>query len=444
MTDEIGVGLHKNDIPAHLVRSVNFDHDTPILIENAQMERSEGFVRPASDVKGSNGPYELTIPAVQDAFLVMTNLALYTRCKVVKSNGTDLAATDVVAPVNQLSTAMWEFIEIFLNDFNISQTSSSNTNYKTNLETVLSYDVSEKSRSTYLAATGFSLDTPGHFNSMTEVTEPNGAGNHGYTDRYKMVKNSREFDMMTPVTADFVRAQKHLAPGNKLSLRFGRAKDSFVLNTASIHSYKLIITDLRLYFMRVRATHPIPRTERYLVTRTELKKYPVPSGVLNHNCSIHMGGKMPKSVIVAQVNTEACEGDYDQNPFYYQHFDIGRIQLTVGTQRMPADALEPNFGQGLVAREYVNMFMNTGGYRMNRGNCITYPAFKDGLTIFPFDLNPDMCNGYHMHESGVGNIELSINWRNRLESPITILVHLSYDEVIMRAKNQDGYVIETI
>ena len=209
--------------------------------------------------------------------------------------------------------------------------------------------------------------------------------------------------------------------------------------TAANSDYKINLLDLKLYYQRIRLKDkfPIPRTERYLYTKTELKRFPIPQGMTSYSINLHQGGKMPKSVIIAQVKTSAAEGSYSENPFYFHHFDINHLCLKVNGQRVPSEPLRPNFSNdgtanSLVAREYLSMFMNTGLYRIDRGNCVTYEAFSNGLTIFPFDLNVDMCNGYHLHAAKEGSIAIDIGWGTALADPIIVLVHCSYDEVISR------------
>ena len=131
---------------------------------------------------------------------------------------------------------------------------------------------------------------------------------------------------------------------------------------------------------------------------------------------------------------------------YFQHFNVGSINLRVNGKSIPAEPLRPNFTSPtpLVNRELTHLFMNTGSYRMDKGNCITRTQFLSGATLFPFDLNPDLCNGYHIHIAESGVINLEITWRDALAKAITILAHLSYDEIVIHKKGEIDFVSETI
>ena len=443
-----GVGIHAdNNAIMTKGRASNFDHNIPLVLEDTQHERIEGFVLPTGGVAG-NGPYDFVLPAVNDAYLMLGNLSLYVKAKVVQGDGSNLINDNIVAPVNCLGIALWEHIELSLNDYAISNSSASNSHYKGVLETLLSYD--HMANHSHLKAQIYEEDQPGRFNIMVREAE-NVIANKGFTNRERLVRRSKEFDFMSPLTADFLRTDKHLAPGNKLAIKLYRARDDFILNSGHANAnFKLLITDMRLYYQRIRLKEKFgpPKIERYLYTKTELKRFPIPQGMSAYDINLHQGGKMPKSVIITQVRTAAAEGAYGENPFYFPHFNINSLCLKINGQRLPSEPLRPDFEEtdeknALVAREFVSMFMNTGLFKTDRGNCITYKTFRGGLTIFPFDLNVDMCNGYHLHSAKEGSISIELGWANPLPDPIVVMVHCSYDEVLTR-KAGDGDTFQVI
>lgn len=436
----VGVGSHARMAKG---QATNFIHNMPISVEDTQVERIEGFIRPTGGVAGG-GPYEIIIPPVHDAYLMLGTIALYVKARVVNADGTAIGNRNaaIVAPINALGITMWEHIETHLNDYPINSGSATNAHYKAYIETLLSYD--ETSKESHLRAQMYAQDTVGEFGEMAI----DGA-NAGFDTRSKYVAQSQIFDMMGPIAVDFLRADKHLAPGNKLSFRFHKARDAFLLNCPlNDPGYKLELLDIRLYYQRVRLREsiPSPTMERYLYNKTELKRFPVPAGMTSYFLNFHTAGKMPKSIIIGQVSTAAAEGQYGENPLHFQHFNLNLLGLKINGQRVPAEPLRPDFtGNGLVAREYLGMFMNTGLYRVDRGNCISYGLFKRGLTLFPFDLNPDVCNGSHLHLAKEGNITIEFGWAEALTDPITILIHASYDEIITKRKNDSQrFTIEEV
>lgn len=410
---EYGIGTRKSTVPTQLAKASNFDYDSPIMLEKIQTSRIECSTRPDGGLS-ETGPYTFILPSHPDSYLLLANVGLYCQAKIVQRDGTDIAAADTLAPVNMLGSAMWERVEVLLNGYEMHPASTTDTHYKSYIETLLSYD--ETARETHLRAQAFALDTAGEFDTMTIGAD---ARNKGFRERYGVSSGSKVFDLFSPITCDFLRANNNLAPGNTLTLRLYRAADRFVINGKNLSKfYKLQIVDLQLFYQRVRVREnvAVPLTDRYLITRTEMKHHPITANSTDKTLSIFKGDRMPKSIIIAQVKTTAYQGTYAENGFYLANYDLKRINLKVNGVMVPSDPLRPNFDREkpLVNREFIHLFMNTGSYRQNRGNCIgklgrvlqlyapyshinqsthEFPDFIDGSTIFPFDLNPDLCNG---------------------------------------------------
>ena len=280
----------------------------------------------------------------------------------------------------------------------------------------------------------FIPDTAGKYDDNTDE-------NNGFKERKAWIKQSsnNEFELCGPICSNFLRSDNHLAPGNKLSLKFIRAPDEFVfLSPTPDAGYKLKILELAIYARRIRLfPHALnavfdPRAiQRYVSDYTEIKEYSLPSGLSNWNSKLFTGGYLPKQIVVGMVETRALVGSYARNPFNFQHFNVSSINLKVNGVCVPQEPLRPDFPNGRCMREYNHLFMNTGKYRINSGNCISLADFKGGSTLFPFDLTPDQCNMYNIHVGKEGTMSLEITWSTGLPQGITILVYAVYDQVVM-------------
>ena len=443
----LGVGVSKSFLPAVLeTKSAAFDHDTKTPIENFQVGQYDGYVTPVNAFRElSVGPFEFIIPASDDSYLMMNTMYLYVKAAVMKGRDgtTPLDPGEAVAPCNLFSGALWEEVEVKVNDEVINPASTPHANYKAYLETVLSYD--QTAKDSLLRNQLFSLDTPGAYNNFTMQTEEESAPNQGFHDRSVIVRESQVFDIAGPIQCDLLRANNHLCPGNKLTLRLKRAQNRFLFMSATNHQYKLAIKELRLFYRRlmVRPDAPLPNPQRYLITRTVLKTFPQPLNITSAELQIHTGGIMPSSVVIAQVKATAIDGNYHQNPFYFRHFNLGSLYLRVNGHMVPATPLEFDFSQmpGLLARSYLHLFQNTGAYGSRRGNLVSLTAYNAGMTIVPINLDYDLCNGYHIHAGREGNIVLHMKWDEPLEDAITVLVHMSFNEELQKSADDASFTM---
>ena len=259
---------------------------------------------------------------------------------------------------------MWEHCEVLLNDRVLYPASGAYTNYKSYLETLLSYD--DQARNGFLRAGLFSLDMPGEFDTCDVDEDPE---NPGFKERYNVVRGSQIFDVCAGIPADFLRSESHLCPGNRLTIKLTRASDDFLLikSAASPTNYKLKILDVKLNWTAVRLSDkiPSPRIERYLMTRTELGVESLPQGLRSKTMTLFTGDKMPKSVIVAMVDSAAFEGSQLSNPFNFKHFSTSSVALKVNGQQVPSQPIKTDFTTNppLISQAYLNLFLQTGCYR---------------------------------------------------------------------------------
>lgn len=384
---DIGVGTRKRRLLMPSVqetKSSAFDHETKTPIENYQTGQVNGFVTPVNSLtENDDGPFEFVIPPQDGAYLMMNSLMLYVKGQVLRGNNTPMD-NDVVAPINLLGSSIWEHVELSLNDRILNASSGSHSHYKAYIETILSYDRTAKDG--HLRAQIFAMDTPGAYNVKAVGAD---SANKGFNQRNYMVANSRIFDMMAPVQCDFLRSNNHLTPRNKLTLKLTRTRNSFlfVRDDNNNNTFKLRILELKLYYQRliVRPDARLPNPERYLYTRTELKKLTVPPLIQQRTFQLVEGGIMPSSVIICQVLAAAANGAWGENPYFFHHFHVSKLNLVVNGQMVPSQPLKPDFTDypGLVARSLMSMYQNTGAYGMHRGSMVDITAFHDGATIFP-------------------------------------------------------------
>lgn len=449
---ESGVGNKKVQVPVILGKASNFEYEAPIVTEATQVESFEVSASLSGTVNDS-GPFEFTFEPMGDSYLQMGSIVLH--CVVSVNKDDEDAANRVIKAdeeaglINMIGSTMWETIETRLNDFNFPGQSASNSHYKSYLQTVLSYN--NNALQGHLACQLTAMDTAGKM----DVT---GTGNVGFTARALKTQMGKRYDLVTPPCADFVKANNHLAPGNKLSMKFFRAGDAFCLMRDAALVPHLKIHELKLYANRIRLSEEVPRplSERYLYSEVHCRKYPIPTRTEYYSIPIHLGGVMPKHLVMGFVETSAVEGNYDKNPFNFQRFDLKEHNLRVNGKCVPTTPLRPSqshetgaAGAKVIkythAREYMHMLTNCGQFRSDRGNLITREMWEaGGYALYAYDFSPDKCNGYHLHEGKPGVISADVTWAKELQVPVTAIVMLSFDTFSGLEADSMGFSAERI
>jgi len=415
--------MSKNPSSAMYAESVTkqFDYSSSLDIESAQ---SSFFEEKISPVSGNTNPYEFVIEGLGQSFIAMNTIKLGCRMRILQHNKSPIGVNDLVCPISHLKGSLWKSIEVRLNGTLINQGSETNIAHKSYNETLLSY---ERTRGANVTAT-YGM-------------------NFAYTD------NLQEFDIMAELPVDFFRSDNYLAPNNTLTIVCTRNPDEFVLvglKTAQpFISYSLEIMDIALHVRRIHLQHDLTsqvvslsKPQRYISKCSKMKTLLVPVGMKNFRKVISVGDVLPKQVIISQVTSKAYNGTIDTDPLFYAHFDLCRINLKIDNKQIPTVPLTPDFRNELIARELMHLQRNSGKGHVDRNLNISYLKFLTDSAVFPFDLNPDQCNGEHIHLSTFGTLEVEIDWLYALQSDIIVLVHLIYNQVVTVPPNGGSPIVE--
>jgi len=207
-------------------------------------------------------------------------------------------------------------------------------------------------------------------------------------------------------------------------------------------AYKIVIKDLLLSVDKIEmapgtlAKHNKIFSEGglaiYPFSRSVIKTKQIPKGESYAKIDNLFMNELPTSIIIAMVKSTAYNGNLYENPFFFEHFDVNYIALKINSEVVPAGGLTPDFREPnpLFMREYRRLFDHTGVGTGNITNNITPALFKSGLSLFPFDLTPDRCVGYHNHKKITGNIDLELKFEKALPVGVTCLAFGSLDDLI--------------
>lgn len=428
--------------------SPQFGYQTQLDVDTAQMSFIEEKVTPMNGISGTD-PYDFVFEPKGDSFLCMDSMYLTGQFQILRQDtnsppdyNTQLDNADV-APINLLGQTLWQSIETRINDYLVLPQSGYNVCYKAYMETLLSYEARSADR---LWANFYYDDTPGQLESMNgrRALIPR---NVGHWKRHHDAVDEDGSGFTSPICNDFLRSMNHLAPGNKLALRFYRNSDAFVLNyTGGEILYKLKLTDLAIHCRRIKVQPKLlplivkPSAKQYYQSNhSHVRNFALPTGVQHWRGQLGEG-ILPKHVVVALVATDAYVGRRNKNPLNFQHFNVNRINLVVNNQRVPKVPLAPDFTQGLIARELYHLHQNTGKLGGARSLNTGRVAFQRGRTFFPFDLTPDACNGYHTHAGKEGKLEVEIDFARATTESVTMLVMCTNDLLLSIDPSKGGAV----
>ena len=394
---------------------------------------------PLSSVENANSAITFLI-AGTDEYIDLSKTILTVTGKITKKDGTSkLDGNDQsnVAPVNNFLHSLFRQVDVYLNGKQVTPAMGTYA-YRSYIETLLNYDVSAKqsqfSSALYYKDTPGQMDKTGALASLKSFNyqKPGGnnnvgidasdklyvpeSGNVGFAKRHQFIKNGNRFVLSGPIFSDIFMTDRLLLNMMDLKVVLNRSSDAFSLmeigNNPAIEP-KVQLTDVVLKVRKVKVDQSVSDgVERmlkqtpalYPIQRVECKILTIPANLPNVRQDNIFSGIIPNSFVVGLVHVDASTGEYDKNPYNFQHFGVTSVSLTANGQEIPFKLLTLKYPSDATGKidpandneldfdeAYNTLFSGTGKIYSNAGLDITREDYPGGYALYAFDLTPDMC-----------------------------------------------------
>lgn len=385
------------------------------------------------------GPIEFNISGTGEDYLDLANTYLYIKAKITKADGSDLAADENVAFVNDPIDALFTQVDLSLNEKLVTQ--STNTYpQRCYIEKLLGHGSDAKT--SQLTAGLWFKDTAGKFDSTAD------GENKGYAERKKLTAQSKPVEMIGKIHGDLFHQERYILNGVNIKLRLVRSKNEFVLLSNGT-GYKVVILDACLIVRKCQLSRRVTlahakalekTTAKYPVQRVETKVFTIPKGNLNATQENFFMGQMPHRLIIGIVDTDAFNGSYQKSPFNFKHHNLTFCAVTFNGQQIPSKPLQPNYSEteGCQYTEcYQTLFNGTGLVNRDAGNTISLTEYPKGYTLYAFDLTPDLCDGEHFNLRKQGNLRLELHFASALANTVNVIAYAEFENTIEIDKSRN-------
>ena len=434
---------------------------------------------PLSSVENANSAITFLI-AGTDEYVDLSKTILTVTGKITKKDGTSkLDGNDQsnVAPVNNFLHSLFRQVDVYLNGKQVTPAMGTYA-YRSYIETLLNYDVSAK-QSQFSSALYYK-DTPGQMDKVGALAslksfnyqKPGGSGNAGidtsdklyvpesgnvgFAKRHQFIKNGNRFVLSGPIFSDIFMTDRLLLNMLDLKVVLNRSSDAFSLmeigNNPAIEP-KVQLTDVVLKVWKVKVDQSVSDgVERmlkqtpalYPIRRVECKVLTIPANQPNTRQDNIFSGIIPNSFVVGLVHVDASTGEYDKNPYNFQHFGVTSVSLTANGQEIPFKLLTlkyPKDADGKIDpandteldfdEAYNTLFSGTGKIYSNAGLDITREDYPGGYALYAFDLTPDMCKSAdYFNTVQRGSLTLALTFGESKDHAIGMVCYGDFENVI--------------
>jgi hypothetical protein len=425
MTDKLGLGTFINDsteLTSHGLDSFSVPSVDTILKEGKAV-----YYYPVTSLTDS-GPYEFQIVKDPDHYIHLPLTRLEGEIEVVKSDGTAIAATDAVSVINLFPQSIFKQVECEINGTEVCDLSTPTYAFKSFLETHLTYSTTAKN--THLYCSMYEKDTAGKESVI-------GTDNNGFKVRALRAKN-KKVNFSNIIHSDFFQCHKYLIPNTDIKLKFIRNDDHFSILADDGQNYKIKMHKLRLLVRKIKIEPAYQSTLEsqlsatpalYNITQSKIKTFNIPANTTSIDIPNIIQGNIPRSVHIGFITNDAFNGKINANPFCFGNHTINNFNIKINGIPVCPTPFQPDFPNNAI-REYRWFMDNCGIQHENETNGITYSDFVNNTNIWNFDLTPDLCNSFHLHETRTGSMDVSIGFKTAPTSPLYMIVYACYNSAI--------------
>ncbi|XP_061188729.1 uncharacterized protein F54H12.2-like [Saccostrea echinata] len=395
--------------------------------------------RPVSAYNTEDAPIEISIPGQGNEYIDLRRSRLYVKCKIVKADGTALAAQEKTGIINLPLQSLWSQIDTYMNGKLVSL----NTSYypwKAYLKIILSSgnDASDSQLQSQL----FFLD-----DATMDDGNAYGGTNGGLAKRYTFTKESKVFDLEGPLYEDIFRLDKYILNGVDVNLKLFRSRAPLlVMSAESTPAYKVQLLDVSFKACMIKVDSGVlinhaeilkETTAKYPLIRTEVKMNTCSKGSGSFIWQNVWSNNLPTKAYFAFISQTAVNGSYTKNIYNFQNL-ADEIALYVNGESMPARPMKIDVGaNGNHVTAFVNLFEVAEKWNKDSGLSITRSMFSEGFAVYAFSLAPSDLGEDYINLVRQGSVRLEVKFAVNTTETLNCLAYAEFPALLEIDQSRD-------
>ena len=355
-------------------------------------------------------------------------------------------------PVNGLGTTWFKKIDVKVNGTTVSFDGNMYS-HRADIENRLSYPDTVKKGHLFMMGFDEEMEAFDEINNDDIHWDDADPAEHAYPAilrRYLKGKASKNMYTIERIHSE-VFEQPKLPPNTVLDIDFDRNDSDFLLLTKhnnrnyilKMESCKLLT---RLVDMDEEITAEIDsvsisgRSMLYPVHRVKMMDYSCGANVVdlsNFNLLTMEGNLLPCRIIVVMVREDAVHGNYNRDPFNYQHFNLAEFSLKVGSEQIPLPELKCNMDDNSndILRPLFSALLANHSLFSNEELGINPSNYRNGNVFLAWDLS-QMPPGQSFEMTQEKPVSLILKLRRANNFVINVIVYSEYDSEVEMLNNR--------
>lgn len=272
----------------------------------------------------------------------------------------------------------------------------------------------------------------------TNIDSPD---NEGGVKRKQWVRNGNKLSGIMRLRSPFFMHRKYCLSFLDLKIVMQRTKNHKFLflmsgTPESSCNYRFRIDHIALHVRKVKLSSlfveavekrmfkdEIPVTYHMTDSRIMTKTYPAYGTEIVEDQLFH--GEIPNRIIIGIVKNSAYNGAWKENPFKFSCSTLTKIGLFVNGAPFPVNPIDVSFPDS-IERAYHLLLTSLVAGDGEIGNLnLTLDDFRDGFTLFAFDMSPDQYGTQAANSliNQPANVRLALQFSASATNTITVIIY---------------------
>ncbi|XP_033725664.1 uncharacterized protein LOC117315536 [Pecten maximus] len=362
----------------------------------------------------------------------LRNTLIYAKVKITKADGSAIGLAEDVAPINLFLPSLFSQVDVTLQGKTIVSTTG-HYPYKAYINNLLQYG--DETKKTQLTTQLWIQDKEGSMDQHSPRTGSNGS----LLERAQMFEGGKVLDLVGPIYHDLFKMDRYLLNQVNVNVKLYRSKPSFcLLSGTAAPDYKVTFEDIRLRVSKVRVNPAVIYAQsqalemtnaKYPFTQTMIKQMTIPIGATNFTYDNIFQGMRPNTVVVGFVNAAGTTGDYEENPWFFQPYDVTSIGLYVDGIPVGGTPLKLKYsatGGETTIPVLQNMLQSTGKWLNDSDSGIDRDDIAQGYALYTFELEPTFQTNQYLTLLKQGNVRLEVIIGTALTTVVSCIIYCEY------------------
>lgn len=383
--------------------------------------------KPVVNIQDSDAKIEFRISGNSNQYLDLNDSFLYLTVKIVDKDGNNLSSAPV-GTANNFLHSLFSQVDLYINNQLISTTNNCYA-YKAYIESILSYG-SDYMNSQAPCALFFKETNKKSLDDS----------NTGFKKRKEYIKDSKQVELIGKLKIDLCSQNRYILNDTNVCISLTKNSDTFslfYLPAASAdpkdQNPKVKFMDAS-FFVRKHVLYPSiaishqkllenGMSAHYPVTLTDVKQYTIPSGnqsFIEENVFL---GRVPSRIAIGLVSNAAFNGDYRLDPYYFDHFSLNYLSVTVNNMPIPIRGLNVDFSKGQYLLPYYLLHTSLGMTCENQGLIFDRDEYVNGNVLFVYDLNDISSSDSTLVLENSGSVRIELKFLKPVGEAITCILY---------------------